>query len=189
MEYLYKFAHHLSINLQKNQMKTILRSITLLAILVFTLPALAQTNAKLGYINSNELIEMMPGKDIVEEQLLAYQKSLEGQVQAMLVEYQNKVQDYQANIATMSVIIKQTKEKEITDLEARIQAFQQNAEIDFQNKQAELFNPLIEKAKKAIKEVAEENGYTYIFDAGMGILLYFEKGDNILPLVKQKLGL
>jgi outer membrane protein len=89
----------------------------------------------------------------------------------------------------MSDIIRQTKEKEITDLEQRIQTFQQNAELDFQNKQAELYNPLIEKAKTAISEVAEENGYTYIFDAGVGILLYYEKGDNILPMVRAKLGL
>ena len=170
-------------------MKKSLRFIAVLLILGLTIPATAQTNAKFGYIDSNELIELMPGKDSVEAQLAEYQKNLERQIEDMIVEYQNKVQDYQANLATMSNIIKQTKEKEITDLEQRIQTFQQNAELDFQNKQAELYNPLIEKAKKAISEVAEENGYTYIFDAGVGILLYYEKGDNILPMVRAKLGL
>jgi outer membrane protein len=170
-------------------MKKSLRFIAVLFILGLTIPAIAQTNAKFGYIDSNELIELMPGKDSVEAQLAEYQKNLERQIEDMIIEYQNKVQDYQANLATMSDIIRQTKEKEITDLEQRIQTFQQNAEIDFQNKQAELYNPLIEKAKKAISEVAEENGYTYIFDAGVGILLYYEKGDNILPMVRAKLGL
>ncbi len=149
----------------------------------------AQTNAKFGYINSNELFELMPGRDTIEAQLREYKTTLENTIQAMLQEYQNKIQEYQVNVATMSDIIKQTKEKEITDLEARIQAFQQTADQDFTNKQAELFNPLLEKAKKAIKEVAEENGYTYIFDAGVGVLLYFEKGDNVLPLVKKNLGI
>jgi len=170
-------------------MKKTLRFIAVLAILSLTITTFAQTSAKLGYIDSNELIELMPGKDSVEAKLVEYQKSLERQIEDMILEYQNKVQDYQANVATMSDIIRQTKEKEITDLETRIQAFQQNAELDFQNKQAELYNPLIEKARKAISEVAEENGYTYIFDAGVGILLYFEKGDNILPLVRAKLGI
>jgi outer membrane protein len=170
-------------------MKKSLRLIVVILILGLTIPAIAQTNAKFGYIDSNELIELMPGKDSVEAQLATYQKDLERQIEDMIIEYQNKVQDYQANLATMSDIIRQTKEKEITDLEQRIQTFQQNAELDFQNKQAELYNPLIEKAKKAISEVAEENGYTYIFDAGVGILLYYEKGDNILPMVRAKLGL
>ena len=53
----------------------------------------------------------------------------------------------------------------------------------------ELLEPLLEKAKNAIKEVSEEQGYTYIFDVGVGTLLYYEKGDNILPLVREKLGL
>jgi outer membrane protein len=170
-------------------MKKSLRFIAILLILGLTIPTISQTNAKFGYIDSNELIELMPGKDSVEAQLAEYQKNLERQIEDMIIEYQNKVQDYQANLATMSDIIRQTKEKEITDLEQRIQTFQQNAELDFQNKQAELYNPLIEKAKKAISEVAEENGYTYIFDAGVGILLYYEKGDNILPMVRAKLGL
>ncbi len=170
-------------------MKKTLRLIALLAIVCITLPSLAQTNPKFGYIDSNELIELMPGKETVEAQLQEYQKSLERQIEDMILEYQNKVQDYQANLATMSDIIRQTKEKEIADLEQRIQTFQQNAELDFQNKQAELYNPLIEAAKNAITEVAEENGYTYIFDAGVGILLYYDKGDNILPLVRAKLGL
>ena len=170
-------------------MKNTLRFLAVIAILSLTIPTVAQTNAKLGYIDSNELIELMPGKDSVETALAEYQKSLERQIEDMILEYQNKVQDYQANLATMSDIIRQTKEKEITDLETRIQAFQQNAELDFQNKQAELYNPLIERAKNAISAVAEENGYTYIFDAGVGILLYYDKGDNILPLVRAKLGI
>ncbi|MEA3477287.1 MAG: OmpH family outer membrane protein [Bacteroidota bacterium] len=170
-------------------MKKTLRLIVLLAIVCITLPSLAQTNPKFGYIDSNELIELMPGKETVESQLQEYQKSLERQIEDMILEYQNKVQDYQANLATMSDIIRQTKEKEIADLEQRIQTFQQNAELDFQNKQAELYNPLIEAAKNAITQVAEENGYTYIFDAGVGILLYYDKGDNILPLVRAKLGI
>lgn len=149
----------------------------------------AQTNAKLGYIDSQELISMMPGKDSVDAKLMAYQRELESTIQQMLTEYQNKIADYQANVATMSEIIKKTKEKEITDLETRIQDFQQNADSDFQTMQQQLYKPLLDKAKKAIDDVADANGYTYIFDASLGVLLYFEKGDNIMPLVKKELGL
>jgi hypothetical protein len=40
-----------------------------------------------------------------------------------------------------------------------------------------------------LSAVAKENGYTFIFDVGTGAFLFYEKGDNILPLVKAKLGL
>ena len=88
----------------------------------------------------------------------------------------------------MSDLIRQTKEKEITDLQARIQAFQQSADQDLGAKQAELFNPLIEKVKNAISDVARENNYNYIFDVGTGALVFYENGDDVLPLVKVKLG-
>lgn len=149
----------------------------------------AQTNAKLGYINSAELLNLMPGADTVEANLNVHRETLGQTIQTMYAEYQNKVQDYQSNVATMSQIIRQTKEKEIQDLERRIQEFQQSADQSFQNKRTELLAPLLKRAKDAIDAVAAENGYTYIFDTSIGALLYFEKGDNILPLVKTNIGI
>ena len=149
----------------------------------------SQVNAKLGYIDSNELLEMMPGKDSIQNVLKDYGKSLENQLQTMYAEYQTKVQDYQTNSGTLSDIIRQSKEKELADLETRIQTFQQQADTDLQDKQVKLLQPLLDKAKNAITAVAKENGYTYIFDVGTGAFLFYEKGDNILPLVKAKLGL
>jgi outer membrane protein len=170
-------------------MKKLLSTALLLIFLGMSGMSIGQMNAKLGYIDSNALLEMMPAKDSIQTALQVYGRSLETQLQAMYTEYQTKLQDYQTNLRTMSDIIRQTKEREIADMETRIQDFQQKAETDMQNKQVELLQPLIDKAKKAVEDVARENGYTYIFDAGVGMLLYFEKGDNIMPLVKAKLGL
>jgi outer membrane protein len=170
-------------------MKKILKSALVIIMCSFLSTGFSQVNAKLGYIDSNELLELMPGKDSIQTALQDYQKMLETQLQTMYSEYQTKVQDYQANSGTLSDIIRQTKEKELADLETRIQTFQQQADTDLQNKQAELLQPLLDKAKNAINTVAKENGYTYIFDVGTGAFLFYEKGDNILPLVKAKLGL
>jgi outer membrane protein len=170
-------------------MKNLVRSFFILVFISIAAAGYSQVNAKLGYIDSNALLEAMPGKDTVQKAIQDYGQSLQNQLQAMYLEYQTKVQDYQANSQTMSDIIKQTKEKELADMEARIQDFQQKADQDIQKKQQQLLEPLLTKAKKAIEEIARENGYTYIFDSGGGMLLYFEKGDNILPLVKTRLGL
>ncbi|HNQ82289.1 MAG TPA: OmpH family outer membrane protein [Bacteroidales bacterium] len=170
-------------------MKKILLFVMVIALSTVMSAGFGQVNAKLGYIDSNELLELMPGKDSIQTALQDYQKTLETQLQTMYAEYQTKVQDYQTNSRTMSDIIRQTKEKELADLETRIQTFQQQADTDLQNKQVELLQPLLDKAKNAINAVAKENGYTYIFDVGTGAFLFYEKGDNILPLVKAKLGL
>jgi outer membrane protein len=160
-----------------------------LVLLVSVSGLFAQTNAKLGYINSAELMQLMPGKDTVEARITEYRSSLEQTMQVMYQEYQGKVAEYQNNAATMSQIIKQTKEREIQDLETRIQQFQQSADSDLQAKQAELFAPLTNRAKDAINAIAKDNGYTYVFDLSVGAVIYYENADNLMPLVKTKLGI
>ena len=171
-------------------MKGFRKAIALISLVVLVASfGYGQSVAKFGYIDSNEILTLMPETDSLQNELKAYADYLDQQMQAMGMEYQSKVTEYQENVNTMSDLIRQTKEKEITDLQARIQAFQQSADADLGAKQAELFNPLIEKVKNAIAEVGKEMSYTYIFDVGTGALVFYENGENILPHVKKKLGI
>ncbi len=149
----------------------------------------AQTKIKLGHIDSMELLKQMPGRDSAQKILENYSKTLEKQITAMQTELENKYNDYVSNQATMSQLIQQTKMKELQDLQARIEAFQTSAQKDLQEKEKELIQPIIDKAKKAIEETAKENGYTYVFDSSVGVLLYYENSDDIMALVKKKLGI
>lgn len=171
-------------------MKSIKKVILLLSLVVLTTGvSMAQTAPKFGYIDSNEILTLMPETDSLQQELKSYADYLDQQLSQMATEFQTKAQVFQDNMATMSDLIRQTKEKELNDLQGRIQAFQQSADQDLGAKQSELFNPLIEKVKNAITEVARENNYTYIFDVGTGALVFYENGDNVLPLVKAKLGI
>lgn len=171
-------------------MKSFKKLIALFALVVLVSSVgFSQAPLKLGYIDSNEILAAMPETDSLQKELKKYAEYLDTQMSTMAQEYQAKVTAYQDNMNTMSDLIRQTKEKEITDLQARIQAFQQSADSDLSNKQAQLFNPLIDKVKNAISAVGKENGYTYIFDVGTGALVFFDNGDNVLPLVKKKLGI
>jgi len=49
--------------------------------------------------------------------------------------------------------------------------------------------PIIDKAKKAIDDVAKDGNYTLILDSSVGVVLYSIDGDDILPAVKKKLGI
>lgn len=170
-------------------MKNILKFFLILAVVVSVQQVSAQKAPKLGHINFAQLYEMMPGQDSIKKAFADYQSQLQTQFQAMQSEYETKLTDYQNNQATMSNIIKQTKEKEILDLQKRIQDFQQTAQEDLQAKEAELTAPIIDKARNAVKDVAKENGYTIVFNSTEGLLLYTEPADDIMGLVKKKLGL
>jgi outer membrane protein len=170
-------------------MKNILKIIIVLAIAVSAMQVSAQKSQKIGHINFAQLYELMPGQDSIRAAFNSYQEQLQIQFQAMQTEYETKLNEYQTNMATMSNIIKQTKEKEIVDLQRRIQEFQQTAQEDLQEKEVELTAPIIEKARNAIKEVAKENGYSFILNSTEGLVLYTEATDDIMPMVKKKLNL
>ncbi len=171
-------------------MKTVKKSILLLTIALFISGfGFAQGSLKIGYINSNKLMSTMPEADSAQAQVKAYAAGLQKQMQSMAQEYQSKVRSYQSNVGTMSDLIRQTKEKEISDLQQRIQAFQASADQDVQEKQQELFKPIIDKVKTAIDAVGKENGYSYILDVSQGVVLYYANGDDVTPLVKKKLHL
>ncbi|NLF43406.1 MAG: OmpH family outer membrane protein [Bacteroidales bacterium] len=170
-------------------MKNLLKVFVILSLVIASTGVSAQSKTKLGHIDSNELMKIMPGRDTIQTQLENHAKELEAQFTAMQTEFNTKYQDFLANEKTYSELIRQAKQKELANLQERIVEFQESAQADLQKKEAELFNPLIEMAKKAIEEVAKANGYTYIFDSSLGVLLYSEPTDDILPLVKKKLGI
>jgi len=170
-------------------MKNLFKIFTIVVLVAFAVNTQAQKAAKVGHIEFSKLLEQMPGQDTVKGVMEKYVQSLQGQLQAMQSELELKGEDYKKNVATMSAIIKSTKEKEITDLQGRIEAFQQSAQQDIQSKQASLVAPFVEKAKNAIKDVAKEGGFAYILNAVDDLVLYSEGGENVMGLVKKKLGI
>lgn len=171
-------------------MKNILKTTIVIAILLMVGMTVLDAQAqKFGHINSNELLSLMPEREKATTEVETFAKQLENQLKTMSAEYDSKLQDYQSKEGIMTEPIKQTRLKELLDLEQRIREFQLTAQQSLQKKETELLTPLIDKAKNAIEEVAKKNGYTYIFDTSVGFILYFKDGDDIMPLVKKKLGL
>ncbi len=167
------------------------RKIALLFVaLVSITTALTAQNLKFGHINSAELLAIMPEKVQAQKDLQTFASELEDQLGLMNAELETKYADYMKNEASYNAAVKTSKQKELTDLQARIQEFQSLAQQNYQTKEAELFQPIIDKANKAVQEVGKENGFIYIFDISTGTVVYFSEGSvDIMPLVKTKLGI
>lgn len=166
---------------------------TLIAIiaclLAFGGTAMAQKTIKLGHINSNDLMQIMPGRDSAQTVLQAEVQELETTLKTMQSEMEKRYNEYMENQSGWTELIRNTKQREIQDMGARIQEFQENAQKQLQQREQELLKPIIDRAKKAIEDVAAEGGYSYVFDSGVSALLYSPESDDIMPLVKKKLGL
>jgi len=161
-----------------------------LGVALFVMSGVAQAQVKIAHVNTAEILDAMPDKAKAEKSLENYYNELQSQLQTMATEYQNKMQDYEANQATMSNLVKQSKEKEIVDLQNRIQQFQANAENEFEGKRAELLKPILDKIQSAINTVGKEKGYTYILDLATGATVYVS--DDAIDAtndVKAKLGI
>jgi len=167
----------------------VFKIVILMVVVALSTSVTAQKDAKIGHINSNDLLSAMPERTLVQKDLEEYAGQLKVTLDAMRKEYETKVGEFQAKQEVMTDIIKDNKIKEITDLEKRIGEFQKTAEADLQKKEQALLQPIIDKAKTAINDVAKENGYTYILDSSVGVVLYSVEGDDILPKVKTKLGI
>ncbi|MBQ0160092.1 MAG: OmpH family outer membrane protein [Bacteroidales bacterium] len=163
--------------------------VVLVALLAFGGSAMAQKNIKLGHINSNELMQIMPGRDTAMAMLQKDVEDLQAEMDAMKKEYETRVNDYLAKKDQLSELIRKTKESDLQAMGARIEEFQKNASAQLEERQEALLKPIVDRAKAAIEQVGKENGYTYIFDAGVGAVLYSQDSDDIMPLVKKKLGL
>lgn len=146
-------------------------------------------NLKIGHINSQELLSMMPEIKKAESDLKVYAKTFEDQLETMSKEYQKKMSDYQAQEKTMTDAVREVKQKEITDLGMRIESTQKSAEEKVVAKKQEMFKPILDKAEKAIKEVAKEKGFDYVLDSSTGGVLVSRDADNLMPMVKTKLGI
>ena len=169
-------------------MKYIFKSIPVFALaLLLTSGTFAQT-LKFGHINSTELIQSMPQTKQADSTLKKFAESLDSQLKTMTIEYQTKLQNYQAKVDSMPEAIKQTKEKELYDLQTRIQDFQQTAQESIQKKKEEIYGPILKKAEDAIKALAKEKSYSYIFDTSVGAVVFAQESDDLMAMVKARLG-
>jgi outer membrane protein len=145
---------------------------------------------KFGHVNTEELLQAMPESDSAQLELEADARALEENLEAMQVEYNQKLDTYLQEQDQYSDIIQETKETELQDLQQRIQQYSATAQQRLQRKRAQLFQPILDKAKQAIEEVAQEQNITYVFDTSSGALIYTADNSlNLLPMVKENLGL
>lgn len=144
--------------------------------------------AKIAYISLQELIPSMPESKKADTALNDYQNALGQNFEDMKREYYE--QDSMLNSKDTLKYTKaqlELKRKNMSDMLIKLQGWQQQAQQLYQQKYQDLIAPIQKKAVETVQAVARENGYTYVFDKQA--LLVEPPGEDLLPLVKKKLGL
>jgi outer membrane protein len=161
----------------------------LTAALIFTAQDGIAQSFKTGHINRDDIIMAMPDYDTAMKAYNAYGQELTNALELMQVEYNNKLDQYVKDSKILTDLVKTNKEQELADMQTRIANFQQQAQVQLQDKQVALLNPIIERVTAAINDVAKAQGFVYVYD--VRTLIYFDatKSTDVAPLVKTKLGL
>ena len=130
------------------------------------------------------LLMMLPLGVFAQESKIAIVNTQE----VMQDEYNKKYSDFVAQQDSLTENIKMRRMQELQDMEQRTQNFIQISQQDFQKKQGELFTPIQDKLKNAIKAVGDEKGYTYILDPQI-VLYQGNTAVDATQFVKAKLGI
>jgi outer membrane protein len=173
-------------------MKTISLKLFLVLALCSVLGFSAQAQ-KFGYLSSAAILQEMPEVKQAEADLEVLQKQLQSKGQTMLEEFQQKYLELERKNQQGEISPKEldAQAQSLKEQETEIAQYEQDMQRQLMEKRDELLTPIIEEINEAIKQVAEEDGYSYIFDAspGTGILLYADESTNVMDKVKAKLGM
>ncbi len=146
---------------------------------------------KFGYINSAELLAEVPAVKAADSELETYQAQLVKSGEEMVKKLEAKFQAYskEAQEGLLSQVQMQKKEEELGVEQQKIQKYELEVQNKILAKREELYKPILDKVKVTIENVGKENGYTMIFDTSTGTILHANDGDNVMALVKAKMGM
>lgn len=159
-----------------------------IAIVATSLTVSAQKSLKFAHVDVQAIFGVMPEKEAATKEVEEHAKALEDQMQTLYKAYEEKANDYKANAENWSELIRQDKEEEIMSLQNRIQTFQVQAQEDLAKKEESLLEPIRNRILEAIKQIGDEQGFTYIVD--VATLLYKSSDSvDITQDVKTKLNI
>lgn len=168
------------------------RYITKILALAVLFAASVQMQAqKFGYINSQELIQNMVEVKEANANIETYKTQLQKKGEEMVKKLQTKYQSLEAkrNNGELSPKQLEVEAQTLQAEEVKIAQFEQESQQKIIDKSETVLKPIRDKIQNAINSVASENGYQYIFDASLGVILYADDATDVSSLVKTKLGL
>lgn len=164
--------------------------LTLFLLVGITMGASAQ---KYAHLNFGNLVALMSETKDADTQMKNYRDSLTTALETRATAFEEKAKKFIADVQSggLPPVQQQQQQATLEKEQQEIIAFeQQQLPALMQERRAKLLNPIVEKAEKAIQTVAKENGYTMVFDTSIpNAILFVEETDDLLPMVKTKLGI
>ena len=159
----------------------------LLGIMCVLLPFGVQAQ-KYAFVDTEYILNKIPTYRSAKEQVDKISKEYQSEVEQGYADISKMVKDFQAEQVLLTPEMRQKKQKEIMDAEAKVKELQQKyfgREGMLFKKQEELIKPIQDQVYTAVKELANEGGYAAIIDVSASTsILYssprYDKSDDVL---------
>jgi len=159
-------------------------------VLTSILLSFALADLKIGYVDSNEIMNNFDDVRQVQAELEKEQRRLEAEFNELAYSLDSLKQDYDRQRLLMSDSRRTEKENEMVNLEKSVQKYQLEKfgpEGEIYRTQNQLLKPVLAKIDAAIQKVGSEQGYDFILDAMSGALLYALDSHNLTESVMDEL--
>ena len=161
---------------------------TIVSLMLLLPLCLAAQEIKIAFVNTNNVFDDMPEVSDMENKIASMRKQMEDFLLALQKDYQTKYSEFMAKQDSLPENIRTMYIQEINELQTRYQNYYEASDREIQQKAEELIIPIRDKMQKAIDQVGEENGYTYIINPE-ALLFRSKSAIDATDKVRAKLGL
>lgn len=146
---------------------------------------------KFGYVNTQELLVGMSEMKLADNQVQALQNELLAKGQEMVIKFEDEYKAYmtEASGGTLSKVQMQQKGEVLVAKQEDLKKYEAEIQQKVAAKREELYKPIIDKVKAEIEKLGKEGGYTMIFDSSIGMILHAAESENLMPVLKTRLGI
>jgi outer membrane protein len=155
---------------------------------IFTTTLMAQ-DQKFAHVNLGNLLELLPETAEAERKMEDLRDSLVMSFEDRVAQLEEDFGVFQRKIAegTLSPIDQQKKEQEFQQEQEKLRTFEQRMQMRLQEERQKMLGPILQRVETAITEIAEEKGYTFVFDVSGGSMLFAKESNDVTGLVLDRL--
>jgi len=165
-----------------------LKNLLVVAILLVGFNQNTNAQAKTAHVDFREIVTKMPAMIEAQKQLENLSKTYETEIATMITEYRSTLEKYEREADQKTDKENEDRGRELQDMERRIQEYRTTAQKELGQKEQDLMNPLLDKAKAAIQKVGKAKGYQYVLDGGNTTIVLLADGPDLTNDVKKELG-
>lgn len=174
-------------------MKVMARTtLVLLGLLLAGTATLGAQQARIVFLNSEQLRQQAPGLQEAREQMREEMAQLEAQADSALAplqaQFQQLAQEFQQQQGMMTAEVRQERQAELARRQQELQQRGAEWEQRAAAKQNEILAPALERVSQVIDEIRAENDYAFVLDVAAGGVIAADPALDITSEVLRRLG-